>query len=221
MSGRWSRTELWLPEAIIDANQPSCLVVHQMMLWKSKGMAGRKACLWTASPCDKGEVSYVGRSENISRWLSWEAKGKVCTMWWLSQEIGLRGACGCLVCCPVLNSCHITTDFIAFAIRDVFNSHFNSYGTVWLYSVLNFISALLKNWHLQHEIVLFQGSQALFQMQILHSTDHPTLHFNLFFPCLLHGSLGCPDPRAACAAELFCNGHVREYMRRHWWMPCC
>lgn len=101
-------------------------------------------------------------SENISRWLSWEAKGKVCTMWWLSQKMGLRGACSCLVCCCVLNSYHVITDFNAFAMRGIFNNHFNSYRTVWLYSVLNFIGGLLKNWHLQNEIAPFQGCQALF-----------------------------------------------------------
>ena len=27
--------------------------------------------------------------------------------------------------------------------------------------------------------------------------------------CLLHESLTCPAPRAACAAELFCGGRAR------------
>lgn len=155
MSGRrGSRTLWWLSGAIVDANLLSCyLLVHQIMLWKAKrGMIGRKAHLRTSSTREKGEVCYVGstgKKQQVTL-LGSKKRGVRYGGWWLSQQTGLRGACGRLVCCPVLNSCHITAHFIASAVRDIFNSQFNSYRTVWLRSALNFIGGLLKNSHLQN-----------------------------------------------------------------------
>lgn len=154
MSGRrGSRTLWWLSGAIVDANLLSCyLLVHQIMLWKARrGMTGRKAHLWT-SICEKGEVCYIGsmgKKQQVTL-LGSKKQGVCYGEWWHSQQTGLRGACGRLVHCPILNSCHITAHFIAFAGRDIFNSHFYSYRTVWLSSALNFIGGLLKNSHLQN-----------------------------------------------------------------------
>lgn len=73
-------------------------------------------------------------------------------------------------------------------------------------------------------MVHFQGSQTT--LKCLISKYRPSgawfiqLSFFFFFSpphslCLLHKSLNYPDPRAACAAELFCSGCVRGWILRH------
>ena len=94
-----------------------------MMLWKAEqGMIGRKAHVRMSSACEKGALCYVGSTGEKQQvtLLGSEKRGVHHGGWWLSQKTGLRGACGCLVCCPVLNSHHVTADFVPFAVRDIF-----------------------------------------------------------------------------------------------------